>query len=37
MRLRRPVMRVAGDAERALAPDLLQDVLGRLVGADVLA
>ena len=30
-------MRMAGDAERALAPDLFQDVLGRLVGADELA
>ena len=34
---RRPVMRMAGDAERALPPDLLEDVLGRLVGADELA
>ena len=27
---------MAGDAERALPADLVQDVLGRLIGADVL-
>ena len=34
---RRAVMRVAGDAQRALPADLAQDVVGRLVGADVAA
>ena len=33
---RRPVMRVAGDAERPLRADRTQDVLGRLIGADEL-
>ena len=32
---RRPVVRMAGDAERALPADLAQDVVGGLVGADV--
>ena len=30
-----PVMRVAGDAERPLPPDLAQDGVGGLIGADV--
>jgi len=30
------VMRVAGDAQRTLAPDLLEDLLGCLIRADVL-
>src|SRR5207245_40172 len=34
---RGPVMWMAGDAQRALAPDLLQNVLSRLIGADELA
>lgn len=33
---RRPVMRVTGDAQGTLATNLPQDVLGRLIGADVL-
>src|ERR1041384_90145 len=33
---RRAVMRMAGDAQRALTPDFAQDRVGGLVGADVL-
>jgi len=31
---RRPVVRMAGDADRSLFPDRAQDVLRRLIGAD---
>ena len=32
---RRPMMRVTGDAQRSLPANLPQDVLGRLISADV--
>jgi hypothetical protein len=34
---RRPVMRVTGDAQRALPPDLAKDRVRTLIGADVVA